>query len=106
MKSLHTRGGDHSVLHFQIFRVRISEVCTVCSLTLGESRPFKLILSSVHDAFCLSLAVSTVPVLADTHFFYSGFFAGLTVVGVGFGDATSSLTIVNNFTTSATSGQK
>jgi carboxy-cis,cis-muconate cyclase len=54
----------------------------------------------------LSLAASATPILADTHYFFSGFFAGSTIVGVEFDDATSSLTLVNNITTDASSGSK
>lgn len=54
----------------------------------------------------LSLATSVSPALADTHYFFSGFFAGSTIVGVVFDDSASSLTIVNNITTDASSGSK
>lgn len=54
----------------------------------------------------LTLAVAAVPALADTHYFYSGFFSGSTIVGVEFDDETSSLTLVNNITTDASSGSK
>lgn len=52
------------------------------------------------------LAIGIVPVLADTHYFYSGFFSGTNVVGVEFDDAAETLAIVHNITTSATSGSK
>lgn len=54
----------------------------------------------------LSLAASTVPVLAEKHYFYSGFFAGSTIVGVEFDDVASSLNIVNNITIESTTGSK
>ncbi|KAF5506101.1 Carboxy-cis,cis-muconate cyclase [Colletotrichum siamense] len=54
----------------------------------------------------LTLAAAAVPTLADTHYFYSGFFSGSTIVGVEFDDETSSLTLVNNITTDASSGSK
>ncbi|KAJ0359480.1 hypothetical protein COL154_008264 [Colletotrichum chrysophilum] len=54
----------------------------------------------------LTLAAAAVPALADTHYFYSGFFSGSTIVGVEFDDETSSLTLVNNITTDASSGSK
>lgn len=54
----------------------------------------------------LLLASAAVPALADTHYFFAGSFAGTTVVGVEFDDATSTLTLVNNITTSASGGSK
>ncbi|KAF9881539.1 carboxy-cis, cis-muconate cyclase [Colletotrichum karsti] len=54
----------------------------------------------------LSLAAAAVPALADTHYFFSGFFSGNTIVGVEFDDEKSSLTLVNNITTDASSGSK
>lgn len=51
-----------------------------------------------------SLAVAA-PVLADSHYFFSGFFSGTTVVAVEFDDSADTLTLVNNITTSA-SGSK
>ncbi|KAH6661164.1 Lactonase, 7-bladed beta-propeller-domain-containing protein [Truncatella angustata] len=52
------------------------------------------------------LAAGAVPALADTHHLFAGFFSGSTIVGVEFDDAASTLTLVNNITTSATSGAK
>jgi carboxy-cis,cis-muconate cyclase len=54
----------------------------------------------------LSLAASAIPALADTHYFFSGFFSGTTIVGVEFDDSASTLTLKNNITTDATSGSK
>ncbi|KAI0014100.1 3-carboxy-cis,cis-mucoante lactonizing enzyme [Xylariaceae sp. FL0662B] len=54
----------------------------------------------------LSLAACAVPVLGDTHYFFSGFFAGTSIIGVQFDDSTSSLTLVNNITTDVTDGSK
>lgn len=54
----------------------------------------------------LLLASAAVPALADTHYFFAGSFAGTTVVGVEFDDAASTLTLVNNITTSASGGSK
>jgi hypothetical protein len=51
--------------------------------------------------FAIFLAL-VIPVLGNTHYFFSGFFAGSTIIGVEFDDGTSSLSIVNNITTSAT----
>jgi len=56
--------------------------------------------------FALSLVVFAVPVLGDTHYFFSGFFSGTTVVGVEFDDLTNALTLVNNITISASGGSK
>ncbi|KAL0944674.1 uncharacterized protein CTRU02_202561 [Colletotrichum truncatum] len=54
----------------------------------------------------LPLAAAAVPAFADTHYFFSGFFSGNTIVGVEFDDEKSSLTLVNNITTDAASGSK
>ncbi|GKT59536.1 hypothetical protein ColTof3_06875 [Colletotrichum tofieldiae] len=54
----------------------------------------------------LSLAAVAVPTLADSHYFFSGFFSGSTVVGVEFDDQTQSLTLKKNITTDASSGSK
>ncbi|KAI1082283.1 Lactonase, 7-bladed beta-propeller-domain-containing protein [Whalleya microplaca] len=54
----------------------------------------------------LSLAAFAVPALGDTHYFFSGFFAGTSVIGAQFDDVTSSLTLVNNISTDVTSGSK
>ncbi|KAK9419183.1 putative Lactonase, 7-bladed beta-propeller-domain-containing protein [Seiridium unicorne] len=54
----------------------------------------------------LLFAASAAPALADTHYFFSGFFSGSTIVGVEFDDTASTLTLVNNITTSASSGSK
>jgi carboxy-cis,cis-muconate cyclase len=51
-------------------------------------------------------AALAVPALADTHYFFSGFFSGSTVVGAEFDDVASTLTLVNNISTSASSGSK
>lgn len=52
------------------------------------------------------LAVGIAPVLADSHYFFTGFFSGSTIVGVEFDDVASTLTLVNNITTDASSGAK
>ncbi|WYZ45032.1 hypothetical protein EsH8_VIII_000348 [Colletotrichum jinshuiense] len=54
----------------------------------------------------LSLAAAASPALATTHYFFSGFFSGSTIVGVEFDDETHSLTLKNNITTDASSGSK
>ncbi|OBR12712.1 Carboxy-cis,cis-muconate cyclase [Colletotrichum higginsianum IMI 349063] len=54
----------------------------------------------------LSLAAAAAPALADTHYFFSGFFSGSTIVGVEFDDQTHSLTLKNNITTDASAGSK
>lgn len=51
------------------------------------------------------LALATLA-LGEPHYFFSGFFAGSTIVGIEFDDATSDLSLVNNITTQATSGSK
>jgi hypothetical protein len=59
--------------------------------------------------FCfLSLVALASPVLSATHYLYSGFFSGSTIVGIEFDDVASTLTIKNNITTQAeaTSGSK
>ncbi|KAK6220166.1 hypothetical protein QIS74_05668 [Colletotrichum tabaci] len=53
-----------------------------------------------------SLAAAAAPALADTHYFFSGFFSGSTIVGVEFDDQTHSLTLKNNITTDASAGSK
>ncbi|WQF80559.1 Putative WD40/YVTN repeat-like-containing domain superfamily, lactonase, 7-bladed beta propeller [Colletotrichum destructivum] len=53
-----------------------------------------------------SLAAASTPALADTHYFFSGFFSGSTIVGVEFDDQTHSLTLKNNITTDASAGSK
>lgn len=60
----------------------------------------------MHSFTLLSLAAAVTPAIADTHYFFSGFFSGNTIVGVEFDDEKSSLTLVNNITTDATSGSK
>ncbi|GKT47488.1 carboxy-cis,cis-muconate cyclase [Colletotrichum spaethianum] len=55
----------------------------------------------------LSLAAAAAaPALADTHYFFSGFFSGSNIVGVEFNDQTQSLTLKKNITTDASSGSK
>ncbi|KAF7534760.1 hypothetical protein G7054_g5952 [Neopestalotiopsis clavispora] len=54
----------------------------------------------------LVLAAAAVPALADTHYFFAGSFSGTTIYGVEFDDAASTLTLVNNITTSASGGSK
>lgn len=54
----------------------------------------------------LSLAAAAAPALADSHYFFSGFFSGSTIVGVEFDDQTQSLTLKNNISTDASSGSK
>lgn len=44
--------------------------------------------------------------LGEFHYFFSGFFAGSTIVGVEFDDVSLALSLVNNVTTQATSGSK
>lgn len=61
----------------------------------------------MRTSLTLSLVTAlAAPVLGDTHYLFSGFFAGTTVVGVEFDDTTNSLTLVNNITTSASGGSK
>ncbi|KAI3553892.1 hypothetical protein CABS02_05930 [Colletotrichum abscissum] len=54
----------------------------------------------------LSFAAAAAPALADSHYFFSGFFSGSTIVGVEFDDQTESLTLKNNISTGASSGSK
>ncbi|KAF2654638.1 3-carboxy-cis,cis-mucoante lactonizing enzyme [Lophiostoma macrostomum CBS 122681] len=54
----------------------------------------------------LVLVALAIPVLSETHYLYSGFFSGSTIVGLEFDDATLTLTLENNITTQATSGSK
>lgn len=55
----------------------------------------------------LALVVaSSTSALAAKHQLYTGFFAGSTVVALEFDDVTSSLAIINNISTTYTSGQK
>lgn len=60
----------------------------------------------MHPLTLLSLAAGAVPALADTHYFYIGFFSGSAILGVEFDDVASSLTVVNNISTEAVSGQR
>ncbi|KAF1929970.1 3-carboxy-cis,cis-mucoante lactonizing enzyme [Didymella exigua CBS 183.55] len=60
----------------------------------------------MRPACSLSIVSFAALVLGDSHYFFSGFFAGSTIVGVEFDDATSTLSLVNNITTKATSGSK
>ena len=54
----------------------------------------------------LSIISLTKLALGETHYLYSGFFAGSTLVGVEFDDSTSTLSLVNNITIQTTSGSK
>ncbi|KAF2678623.1 3-carboxy-cis,cis-mucoante lactonizing enzyme [Lentithecium fluviatile CBS 122367] len=54
----------------------------------------------------LSLAAFAAPVLGETHYFFSGFFSGSTIVGVEFDDATDTLSLKQNISTNASSGSK
>ncbi len=56
--------------------------------------------------FSLLFAAGVTPAFADTHYFFSGFFAGTAVVGVEFDEVASTLTLANNITTSASGGSK
>lgn len=53
-----------------------------------------------------SVLFLVVPVLADVHYLYSGFFAGSTIAGIEFDDAALSLTLVSNFSANEASGSK
>ncbi|KAF2177129.1 3-carboxy-cis,cis-mucoante lactonizing enzyme [Zopfia rhizophila CBS 207.26] len=52
------------------------------------------------------LAIFAASVLGDTHYFFSGFFAGTTIVGIQFDDATSTLSLVQNIIMQASEGSK
>ncbi|KAF2029954.1 3-carboxy-cis,cis-mucoante lactonizing enzyme [Setomelanomma holmii] len=55
----------------------------------------------------LSLAAALAsPIIADSHYFNSGFFSGSTIVGVEFDDTTNALTLKQNISTKASSGSK
>lgn len=45
-------------------------------------------------------------VFAETHYFFSGFFAGKTIVGVEFDDTVESLRLAQNITTQVSDGSK
>lgn len=53
------------------------------------------------SALCLS-AVLTVPVLADTHYLYAGYFQTAAISGIEFDDEANTLVLADNY--SATSG--
>lgn len=44
----------------------------------------------------------TVPILADTHYLYAGYFQTASISGIEFDDEANTLSLVNNY--SATSG--
>lgn len=48
-----------------------------------------------------SASVIVGTALADTHYMFSGFFSGSTIVGLEFDDVASTLTLVNNITNDA-----
>ncbi|KAF2646077.1 3-carboxy-cis,cis-mucoante lactonizing enzyme [Massarina eburnea CBS 473.64] len=48
------------------------------------------------------VAALAAPALADSHYFFTGFFSGSTIVGVEFDDAASTLTWKQNISTNAT----
>lgn len=54
----------------------------------------------------LTLATFASPILADTHSLFAGFFSGSVIVGLEYDDVAQSLTLVDNITATATSGQK
>ena len=60
----------------------------------------------MRGASTFALAAFAAPVFAESHYLFSGFFSGSTIVGLVFDDATSSLSFVNNITTLASSGSK
>lgn len=53
-------------------------------------------------SFVLPLITLAGLVLGDTHYFYSGFFSGSSIVGVEFDDSVSTLTLTQNITIKAT----
>lgn len=56
----------------------------------------------IHD-LCL-VAMAGQKVLADTHYFYAGYFSQALISGIEFDDGANTLTLVDNFTvTSGTS---
>ncbi|TQN67779.1 Carboxy-muconate cyclase [Colletotrichum shisoi] len=59
----------------------------------------------VFQLFSLA-AAAAAPALANTHYFFSGFFSGSTIVGVEFDDQTHSLTLKKNIATDASAGSK
>lgn len=56
--------------------------------------------------FLLAAAVLSTHVLGESHYMFSGFFSGDTIVALEFEDTTSSLSIVQNVTTDASGGSK
>lgn len=62
--------------------------------------------TAMRTIFPIALAALATPVLSAQHSFFSGFFAGSTIVHVEFDDLTNSLTLVNNITTLTSSGAK
>lgn len=62
--------------------------------------------TEMRASYTLPLAAFAAPVLGKAHYFFSGFFAGETIVGVEFDDVISSLTLMHNITTQASSGSK
>ena len=60
----------------------------------------------MHAPSALLLATFAGLALCDKHYFFSGFFAGSTIIGVEFDDVAESLTLVNNITTDASDGSK
>lgn len=53
------------------------------------------------STLCLA-AITATPILADTHYFYAGYFSDASVSGIEFDDEANTLTLVNNY--SVTSG--
>lgn len=49
---------------------------------------------------CLAAMVGQ-KVLADTHYFYAGYFSEAIISGIEFDDETNTLTLVDNFTVSS-----
>lgn len=52
----------------------------------------------MRSVYWASLAAVVKSALADTHYLYSGFFSGSTIVAVEFDSDTNSLSVVNNIT--------
>lgn len=60
----------------------------------------------MHSSSTLLWAALAATGLADSHYFFSGFFAGSSLVGVEFDDAASTLSLVHNMTLNTTAGSK
>ena len=67
---------------------------------------FKYILLTGATLYLTITPAFAIPALGESHYFFSGFFAGTSIIGAQFDDVTSSLTLVNNISTDVTAGSK